>query len=171
MEFAPSGKHYPIDQFLLNQVRQLRHKDAKAYDRWQARAGRMLTSMLGTPSKRKRAIDAKVTRPRPNLVAGDHHLATGPVVGKSTAFAEWLRRSDRKAAALEMETAAVFGAVGTQVERTRCLAIRGISDFADDRKSAVEKAFKGKFRSLSLTNAVEVFVLLAQLGVFDKVKP
>ena len=114
------------------------------------------------------ALDKNVTREIPKLVASDNHLATGSIVGKSNAFSEWIQKNNRKASAMEMETASVFDSANTRIENCRKLAIRGVSDFADSRKSLVEKNYKSKFREISMTNAVEFFVMLINADIFPR---
>jgi nucleoside phosphorylase len=164
-KLAVSGKHFTADAHLLNQTRQLAGKAPGLRRNWETRAKRRLTTILGEDNVAK-ALKAEIGRAKPQIFAGDHHLATGPTVGKSNAFAKWLRSENRKAAAMEMETASVFDAVETEIDQPRRLAIRGISDFADSRKSKVEKSYRGKFREICLLNAYDCFLILVEAGVF-----
>jgi nucleoside phosphorylase len=160
-----SGRHFTADAHLLNQVRQLGGKAPVLLRGWESRAKRRLQRLLGAEDAR-RSLEKNLAKAKPEVFAADHHLATGPTVGKSFAFAEWLRSTNRKVSAMEMETAAVFDALETEIYRRRRLAIRGISDFADRRKTKVEKGFRGKFRQLSLLNASDYFLTLVEAGVF-----
>jgi nucleoside phosphorylase len=166
-EFRLSGKHFTADAHLLNQVRQLQRKLPNLRKNWEARCKRRLFRLMGADETAS-AIERQVTRPEPRIFAADHHLATGPAVGKSTAFAKWIQSENRKAVAMEMETAAVFDAVETEIQPRRRLAIRGISDFADERKVEVETSYKGKFRQLSHLNACDLFLTLIEGGVFHE---
>jgi nucleoside phosphorylase len=152
-----SGNHFKADAHLLNQSRQLPRKKPELQRGWEARAKRRLMATLGE-DKAAKALKKDIARAKPRIFAADHHLASGPTVNKSNAFAEWMRRENRNAMAMEMETASVFDAVETEIAHRRKLPIRGISDFADERKSKVEKSFRGKFRELSLLNACDYFV-------------
>lgn len=103
------------------------------------------------------------------LFAGDDQkLASGPAVGKGDAFVDWLRREvDRKASAIEMESAGVYDAVQVRIPQPRVIAIRGISDFADERKEILEDSAKGKFREVAAQNALSLLLRGIEAGVFD----
>jgi hypothetical protein len=119
------------------------------------------------PAKYAEFLKQGLLRREPRVIADDSKLASGPPVGKSTHFAKWLGGHDRKFAALEMESAGVY----SQVDLTRkhvqpkTLAIRGISDFADERKSQVEKSSKGVLRAYCMTNAASLLKLAIEGGL------
>ncbi|MDY6944127.1 MAG: hypothetical protein SXG53_00290 [Pseudomonadota bacterium] len=69
---------------------------------------------------------------------------------------------------MAMATAALFDSVATMVHPSRRLAMRGRADFADQRRTKVEKKFKGQFRALSMASAVDYVVMLAQQGIFKQ---
>lgn len=166
-EFVVSGKHFTCDSHLLNQVRQFAQKYPSHFRLWETQAGDLLTVKINEDLLND-ALAKNITRQIPKLVAGDNHLATGSIVGKSNVFSEWIQKNNRKASAMEMETASVFDSANTRIENCRKLAIRGISDFADSRKSLVEKNYKSKFREISMTNAVEFFVMLINTDIFPR---
>jgi hypothetical protein len=90
-------------------------------------------------------------------------------VSKGQAFVNWLRTGvDRKVAAVEMETAGVLDAALIRTPAPRAIAIRGISDFADERKEKLEDAAKARFRTLAVKNAVALLVNAIQSGRFSK---
>jgi nucleoside phosphorylase len=164
-KFTVSGNHFRADAHLLNQTRQVERRVPLPYRAWKHRcAGRLARALKATTGP---ALELEtVTRRRPKVFAGDHQLASGPSVGRSDSFVKWLLAHDRKAVALEMESASVFDAVETEIRQRRPLAIRGISDFADQRKKTVEKSYKGTFRKVSMVNAIDFFCLLIEAGVF-----
>lgn len=166
-EFMVSGKHFACDSHLLNQVRQFARKYPHYFRLWETQATKLLNERINEDLLND-ALDKNVTREIPKLVASDNHLATGSIVGKSNAFSEWIQKNNRKASAMEMETASVFDSANTRIENCRKLAIRGVSDFADSRKSLVEKNYKSKFREISMTNAVEFFVMLINADIFPR---
>ena len=169
-ELKLSGKHYQSDAHLLNQVRQFHRKYPNILKQWQQRARHRSLKSLGPTLSGKAHADS-ITRTTPLVVAGDNNLASGPAVGKSEAFAQWVKGQNRKAHALEMETAAAFDAAWTTIHPPRLLAIRGISDFADKRKERVEKDYEGKFRTISMQNAADYFLMLVQSGVLGGKMP
>ena len=74
---------------------------------------------------------------------------SGPAVGKGSAFISWIKgKVDRKVVAMEMESAGIYDAALIHTPAPRVIAIRGISDFADERKELLEDAAKDQFRSV-----------------------
>ena len=69
---------------------------------------------------------------------------------------------------MEMVTGAVFDAIETHIRTLRRLAIRGISNLADKRKTKVEKQYRGKFREVSRLNACDYYLTLIEAGVFNE---
>ncbi|HCW67162.1 hypothetical protein [Thalassospira lucentensis] len=74
------------------------------------------------------------------------------VVSKSKDLNERLKRLDRKILAIETESGGVF----EEAERlgVLALAIRGVSDYADDKKEELEKNTGGAVRKLAALNAM-----------------
>lgn len=103
------------------------------------------------------------------LAGDDRTLASGPTVGKGVEFGRWVRkRIDRKIAAMEMESAGVYDAAHLRPNGLRAIAIRGISDFADERKEIVEKIAGNKVRVLAVKNAVSLFIAAIRAGLFKE---
>lgn len=166
-ELWTSGKHFGSNAHLLNQVRQVDKKYPVLYKRWKQQTRRRVLKSLGKDLLAK-AVNKKLTNAAAEVIAADNFLASGPTVGMSDAFAEWMKKKDRKAHALDMETGGVYDSAWTTINPARTLAIRGISDFADKRKHKVETAYKGKFRDVCMLNATDFFLLLVDTGVLGK---
>lgn len=81
------------------------------------------------------------------------HVASGDTVGASKAFSVELLGIDRKFLALEMEAAGVARAC--HENHTDWLVIRGISDFADERKKQLDSTARGGYRKLAARSAAE----------------
>jgi nucleoside phosphorylase len=167
-QLVRSGKTFTSDAYLLDRARDAAERSSPSHRRWTGNGARRLQRRLGKDDAAK-ALGLGVTGKAPRIFAGDHHLATGPVLAKSLAFAKWLKGHNRKVAAVEMETAAIYEATETEIQPRRRLAIRGISDFADDRKQLVEREYRGKFREISMLNASDFFLELLKAGVFAKI--
>lgn len=96
-------------------------------------------------------------------------MASGPAVGKGAAFANWMKEKvDRKVAAIDMETSGVYDAAHIYTSNPRVIAIRGISDFADERKNIFEDITKNKLRSISIKNALSLFIRSIDAGFFKE---
>jgi nucleoside phosphorylase len=106
------------------------------------------------------------------LAGDDRTLASGPTVGKGVEFGRWVRkRIDRKIAAMEMESAGVYDAAHLRPKGLRAIAIRGISDFADERKDIVEKIAGNRVRILAVKNAASLFIASIRAGLFKEEEP
>ena len=165
--FETSGKQFVTDPRLLNRsqlwwtTQEGLHKGWRrnAKDRFTRKTKDLLAALENTGLQ---------MRPQPELYAGDDRiLASGPAVAKGKAFVNWLKHEvDRKAAAIEMESAGVYDAALIRTPAPKAIAIRGISDFADDRKETLEKLAKGRFRTAAVKNATTLFVSAVEAGLF-----
>jgi gas vesicle protein len=81
-------------------------------------------------------------------------------VSKSEQYNNKLRDIDRKVLAIDTESGGIFAAAS--IRATPAITIRGISDYADDKKSALEEGTGGAVRKLAALNAASF--LKAQLG-------
>jgi nucleoside phosphorylase len=86
-------------------------------------------------------------------------IATG-MVSKSEVYNKAIRAIERKTLAIETEAGAVFRQA--KAAGIEAIAIRGISDFADENKSALEQSTKGAVREIAARNAASFLKL--QLG-------
>lgn len=168
-EFQTSGDQFQTSVRLLNRLANFAHRKPEHFGRWQKSAEERRKAILSPADEQGLEAAGLIMRGSGRLFAADSRkLASGPAVGKGTAFAEWIRREvDRKVAALEMESAGVYDAGIIRVPAPRTVAIRGISDYADERKEKVEKAAEGKFRELSARNAVSLLIHAIDAGLFE----
>jgi nucleoside phosphorylase len=168
-EFQTSGDQFQTSVRLLNRLANFAHGKPEHFGRWQKSAEQRRKAILSAADEQGLEAAGLVMRGNGRLFAADSRkLASGPAVGKGTAFAEWIRREvDRKVAALEMESAGVYDAGIIRIPAPRTVAIRGISDYADERKAKVEEAAAGKFRELSARNAVSLLIHAIDAGLFE----
>lgn len=155
-EFEVGGTSWAASRDILNYANSFRYLPG-GYEPWARRA----------KARRDPGLDAfvgKVTKEAPDYSVG--LIASGDVVGAAVPFADWLRQHNRGRAALEMEAGGAARAVYQRGE-TNLIVIRGISDFADERKkdldgTAGSTAPRGAWRRYAALNA---FDLLAALVV------
>jgi nucleoside phosphorylase/ABC-type uncharacterized transport system substrate-binding protein len=150
---------YPVRDALLSQF------DAtKRFERWRAdceaaRTALGLTIDTGDPAAAGGAVQAQsifVAHEQPRLHV--ESIASGPVVGASQLFKDFLESVDRKFAVMEMEGAGIALACKRQPgDGMDFLLIRGVSDFADRHKSELEKRSKDRWRQLATGNAARLF--------------
>jgi nucleoside phosphorylase len=167
--FVTSGNAFQTSPRLLNNFEFFAQTHPGQYSKWEADAVQARGRLIHGSIEEAMASAGLPTRGKCHVWAGDDlKLASGPTVGKGTAFVKWLRREvDRKFAAMEMESAGVHDAALIRTPAPRTIAIRGISDYADERKEKVEKNAKGKFRELAAHNAVSLFVRAVEAGLFE----
>lgn len=168
LKFTTSGNHFVSSRRLLNRFQNFSRIRHLTYDAWQNSARELRSSLIPTETETALMNAGLKSRGACKLYAGDDlKLASGPAVGKGKAFTEWIKRDvDRKVAALEMESAGVYDAALVHVPAPRTIAIRGISDYADERKEKIEATAQGAFRALSAKNAVALFKQAVAAGVF-----
>src|SRR5262245_46227208 len=164
--FVTSGNAFQTSPRLLNNFEFFPHTHPAEYGRWEMDAAQARAQLIQEPIDQAMTSAGLAMRGKCRLFAGDDlKLASGPTVGKGTAFVKWLMREvDRKFAAMEMESAGVHDAALIRTPAPRTMAIRGISDYADERKEKVEQNAKGMFRELAARNAVSLFVRGVEAG-------
>jgi|GEM_PF-2835496 nucleoside phosphorylase len=163
-EFIPSGKEHPTTSRLLNNFQMFKYTQATFYRRWSNDCATRFNSLIEDAAVQKLVIRSEIRL----CVGDDKKLASGPAVGKGQAFANWIKRVDRKIVAMEMESIGVYEAALIPIPPHRVIAIRGISDFADERKELIENIAGNKFRSVSLKNAFELLVRGIEAGLFEE---
>lgn len=99
----------------------------------------------------------------------DHKIKFGPFAAGEKVIAdpkavEKLKQADPKLIGIEMESYGVARATAEMLYRPRFIAIRGVSDYADESKN-------DDFRELALTNAAKFLVSFFESGVLPKDKP
>lgn len=164
---VPGAPAYRADFALLRAVRGVEFLSPAAYQRWRADGEADLAALVPDADARGRLIAEKLVRPAP-LLRADGHLATGPIVGAAAAFSAWIRTHDRNVKALEMESAAVMLAAQARATPTRALAIRGISDYGDDRKKDLDAVGDGALRQYAMRNAIRLLFTLLDAGAWPR---
>lgn len=106
--------------------------------------------------------DGALARAEPDYTVAP--VASGDIVGASVEFARWLRSHHRQCAALEMEAGGVAQAV-YEHGGTDMVIVRGISDFADERKQALDAtgavdAGRGAWRRYAALNAADLLATM-----------
>jgi nucleoside phosphorylase len=119
------------------------------------------------PAWQKECSDAAPAAGVENLSrAPELHLevtASGEYVVKSIEFGKKLRDEiDEHISAVEMEARGLHQAIYLNSRRTDGLMIRGVSDYADENKSALEKQSKAGYRKFATANAARLLRRLWQ---------
>ncbi len=87
----------------------------------------------------------------PSLQVG--FVASGNTVSAAGAYKGELKGRDRKLIALDMESAGVAHAIENSLYEPRLLVARGVSDWGDERKPALDGVGKGAWRRLAMFSA------------------
>jgi nucleoside phosphorylase len=168
IEVKVSGNYFQSDRRLLNRFANfsLNHQDK--FSTWETKSEGAYKAQITEEIDTKLKTEKIGLHPKAKLVVGDDRsLASGPIVGKGEAFAEFIKaKVDRKAAAIEMESAGVYASAETLITPPRMLAIRGISDLASDKKAILEKIVGPSLRKICMQNAVSLLELAIKEDLF-----
>jgi adenosylhomocysteine nucleosidase len=158
LAFLPAGDGWPLAERLRNFANHFPFIAENCYQSWVRFA-------------KLRGIDADLpfaTTPGARREPAYYVLpiASGDLVVTDPEFAGWLLSHDRKRAVIEMEAAGAARAVREQDRDVALLVLRGISDFADERKATLDAAASGQapgaWRRYAAGNAIELlFAFLA----------
>lgn len=142
-EFKFSGRHHSLLYSLSEAVSHFRIAGDTPLEQWRNLTEADVEYANGDNSKPMNHTHAK-------LHLGP--IASGDVVGSSQAFTNQLRGINRKFLAIDMEAAGVVQASTERYNPVPVIVMRGISDFADSRKSKFDAHKGGKWRKLAVRN-------------------
>lgn len=139
-DFQLAGETYRTSNDLLKIVSNLRYRNTSGYEDWRK------ASVTNHQVEEGDALPAK------HLIGP---VASGNSVSASTNFVHFLKDTNRKYLALEMEAAGMMIAKDEAYESSaKTLVLRGVSDFGDERKSELDDESKGKYRKIAMQNAL-----------------
>lgn len=152
--FIPAGSSWPVPERLRGFASSFRYVAEDRYAEWlqsaQVRADAAGLPFATTPGARREP--AYFVLP----------VASGDLLVTDPAFKEWLVSHGRKRAVVEMEAAGVARAVREHDGDVSLLVLRGISDFADERKAALDavadRQAAGAWRRYAAQNAIELLL-------------
>jgi nucleoside phosphorylase len=167
-EYEISANYYDCDRRLINRFQNFKISHELSYIRWQATTEENLNNSITKNMLASLEKEAILLSPRARLLTGDDRsMASGPTVGKGTAFAKWLKsKVDRKFAAVEMESAGVVAATLSKINGPRVLVIRGISDLATEKKPILEEIAGDSLRKVCMKNVVGLLKTAISEGLF-----
>jgi nucleoside phosphorylase len=168
--FRTSGDNFPTSPRLLNRFQFFGKTRPLNYQQWMNDADKRSIDLVTDRIRESIKAAGLEVRSQCKLYAGDNRkLASGPAVGKGTAFVNWIKGEvDRKIVAIEMESAGVYDAALIRTPAPRSIAIRGISDYADERKEKIEAAARDVFRVLATKNALSLLIRGIEAGLFKE---
>jgi nucleoside phosphorylase len=157
LEFA--GEVYRCSPDLINKLRHFEFSTPKTHQRWLEGCSERLEALI-PEAKRTPLMAGKLLRPTAAVKVG--HLASGPIVGTAQPFIDWLKKRDRSYLALEMEAGGLMAAVSEKADARRTLILRGISDYADERKAELDKLGDGILRRYAMQNVIRLLWALLE---------
>lgn len=157
-EFDSGGTAWRAGRDLVRFADNFRYRasDPDEFAGWQAR-GEERRKTAGLPG------DGICSRGRPDYLVAP--VASGEIVSAAAGFSRWLRTHHRECAAIEMEAGGVAQAV-FEHGGADMIIVRGISDFADERKSELDAAGgpaaagHGAWREYAALNAADLLATL-----------
>lgn len=169
LAFVSVGPTRRTDFKVLDGVQKLEFGHTQEYKEFVDDCAKDLEQLLRDPEKRQQLAEQHLIRNEVG-VCTDGHVVTAPVAGAAEAFTKWIRGHDRHAKALEMETAGVYMRAHEHGKGTRAFAIRGISDYGDGRKQALDAIGGGALRKYAMRNAVRFLWALIDSNVLPTSK-
>lgn len=166
-EIRPGGDAFPFSLDLIRASLDLEFAHKGYFESWQ-QAGEADLSQLVADKQRAKLRERGWMRERPRFVEAP--VASGPVVVAAKEFVNWVKSTNRNYAALEMEGGAMLAAVYSRGDLSRSLMLRGVSDFGDKRKGALDRIGKGGLRRYATRNAIRLLWGLMDADVLPRAK-
>jgi nucleoside phosphorylase len=156
--FEVGGDTYRCSDNVVREVQDLEFAHSQLYQEWQEEAQKRKEADLNPEQLQEQWI-----RKNPQYVTGA--IASSSVVGAAQSFTEWLKQSNRNYLAIEMEGAGMLSAVYSHADPKKTLILRGISDFADERKQELDRIGTGGIRRYAMNNAISLLWKLIEAGI------
>lgn len=155
-EIIPAGEPFKPDAALWQELMHFQLKSHNGFGNWRERSRE--DWLASTDETERKNLEAK------HMIADETNIfeaivASGPLLGASPEFAKWLKaKFNRNYKGLEMEAGGVALASHFNRVRARTLILRGISDFADERKKELDNIGKGSIRGVAVRNATRLLL-------------
>jgi nucleoside phosphorylase len=163
VSFERAGDSFKSKHGLLDRVRNFEFANRASFQKWVA-ACEARCRALGAEVEPLRTSDLLRWKPAQR----EGHLASGPVVVASSGFVTWIREGDRACLCVEMEAGGVMITAHMDPLERDVLVVRSISDFADDRKAALDRIGGGTLRRYAMENAIDFLWSLIEAGVLPR---
>lgn len=108
----------------------------------------------------------KIVSNKPMYYTGK--IASGNTVIAAKSFIDLIKKIDRNIDIVEMEAAGIMHATSERPNPIPTIIIRGISDFADERKKALDTTKEGIYRKYAMNNATQFVLFLIRAESFQK---
>ena len=159
--FKYSGNHWASAFAVTNFLSNFEFTAKGLYQAWRKKVSTYRDSLRMNSQKRS------LTHQKPEFTIG--HIASGNSVGASKAYAIELLGIDRKFLALEMEAAGVMMATHRRETPIKTIVLRGISDFSDERKRALDSTGDGVWRKYAMYSATVLLLNMLRAQEFQRI--
>lgn len=163
ISFERGSDSFKARDLLLNRVRNFEFANRASFQKWEASCERRCTA-LGIEVDPLRTSDLLRAKPAQH----EGHVASGPAVVTSSAFVSWIRGGDRACMCVEMESGGAMITGHMDPSQRDVIIIRALSDFADERKAALDKIGGGALRRYAMENALDFLWGLIEAGVLPR---
>ncbi len=171
-DFTLAGESFRPSADLLEHASNFEFAHPELFREWLATCAAMLKQLVH-PTVADDLTRRGFLRAEPIIVQG--HVASGPSVGASLAFKRWLKGRDRSYLALEMEVGGVLWAIYDEARPHKTIALKGISDFGDERKKDLDlidrdadRPSAGALRAYAMRCALAALWSLLQAGALPQ---
>ncbi|MFO7564935.1 MAG: hypothetical protein R6X02_19985 [Enhygromyxa sp.] len=165
IHIEPGGDYFNADPRLTAAVHQFEFSNKKSYLEWRSECANRLIKNVPSTIRDKMIVEGHL-RAEPAITKTS--LASGPIVGAAAEFREWVVSTDRNIKALEMEAAGVLRAVASRPTVAKAIVIRGISDFADNKKTELDQIAQGTFRRNAMWNCLDLLWRVIRSGRLER---
>jgi nucleoside phosphorylase len=163
VSFERAGDSFKPKEKLLDRVRNFEFANRASFQRWETSCAKRCAG-IGADVETLRTADLLRSKPAQR----EGHVASGPVVVTSHSFVSWIRDGDRACMCVEMESAGAMITGHMDASQRDVLAVRSISDFADDRKATLDKIGGGALRRYAMENAIDFLWALIEAGTLPR---
>lgn len=156
-------------------------RDSSRFRAWQRQGGKDLANKVsvleraatgttsGEAKQLKALLDSEKVGEKPSVHRGP--IGSGPGVGGSKQLLKLIRDNNRKFLAIDMESGGFMAALRRSLCRPPEIILRGVSDFADERKTELDQTTGGAIREIAMRNAFRLFLNLLDddlLGLIER---
>lgn len=152
-----SGKpSIPCDKEIRKRLIRLKETHSTDYEQWNAKSIAELKALGVLYSEE---------------FAREGVIATGDPLAKSEVFHEIVKDNLRTTLAYEMEAYSIAETAGLMHKNPGLLVLKGLSDDGDGKKNQLENYTGGKLRTVASENALRLFRLSMEAGIFPSLRP
>ena len=172
IDWEPVGVTRHVAEEVTEAVAKFRNDRSAAYRKWQDQTEEALTEWIDPTRLDSDAGDECLSPDdyQPPSRARLSPIASGGLVVASTEFSKRLGQQNRNFAAVEMEAAGVMASVD-RTDGVNAMIIRGISDFADEKKSDLEKVEDAECRKAAVFSAATYLRTFLSAGFLQRARP